>query len=240
MESKTLLTRSEAAKYLNVSLPTIDKYAAKGLIKAERKGRVIRIKKDDLVQALKSTENLLSVREAADLMVIGQAAVRNYMGSGRLESVKLGTRVRIKREEIERFMSERSNDKALQEMKRWEKAELKGTGDPHVLCNDLLLKAIRQIVSEELAKHLSKAETSPPQKEFLTSEEACEYIGIKRSTLYKLTFSKAIPYHKPNGKKIFFERTKLDAWLKSNPVRSDEELEIAADTYITTSKLKRK
>ena len=37
-------------------------------------------------------------------------------------------------------------------------------------------------------------------KEILTLEEAARFLGMAKSTLYKLTHEQAIPYYKPNGK----------------------------------------
>ncbi len=53
-------------------------------------------------------------------------------------------------------------------------------------------------------------------KEVLTFEETCDYTGISRSNLYKLTASGNIPHSKPNGKMIFFEKRKLNNWLLRN------------------------
>ncbi|WP_423998092.1 helix-turn-helix transcriptional regulator [Maribacter sp. IgM3_T14_3] len=53
-------------------------------------------------------------------------------------------------------------------------------------------------------------------KEVLTFEETCEYTGISRSYLYKLTAAGNIPHSKPNGKLIFFEKRKLNNWLLQN------------------------
>tara|TARA_R110002050_G_scaffold289729_1_gene442671 strand:- start:2393 stop:2680 length:288 start_codon:yes stop_codon:yes gene_type:complete len=53
-------------------------------------------------------------------------------------------------------------------------------------------------------------------KEVLTFEETCDYTGISRSYLYKLTSSGNIPHSKPNGKMIFFERRRLNDWLLQN------------------------
>lgn len=53
-------------------------------------------------------------------------------------------------------------------------------------------------------------------KEVLTFEETCDYTGISRSYLYKLTCSGTIPHSKPNGKMIFFEKRKLNDWLLQN------------------------
>lgn len=61
-------------------------------------------------------------------------------------------------------------------------------------------------------------------KEVLTFEETCGYTGISRSYLYKLTSSGNIPYSKPNGKLIFFERKKLNDWLLQNSRLSHDEI----------------
>ena len=68
-------------------------------------------------------------------------------------------------------------------------------------------------------------------KEVLTFEEACEYTGISRSYLYKLTASNNIPHSKPNGKMIFFEKKKLNEWLLQNSIKSNDEIEAEALTY---------
>lgn len=56
------------------------------------------------------------------------------------------------------------------------------------------------------------------QKEVMTFDEACDYTGISRSYLYKLTAKGKIPHSKPNGKLLFFEKTKLVNWLLQDKV----------------------
>ena len=68
-------------------------------------------------------------------------------------------------------------------------------------------------------------------KEVLTFEEACDYTGISRSYLYKLTASGNIPHSKPNGKMIFFEKKKLNAWLLQNDRKSNDEIKAEALAY---------
>jgi len=48
-------------------------------------------------------------------------------------------------------------------------------------------------------------------KEVLTFEETCDYTGISRSYLYKLTAAGTIPHSKPNGKLIFSKGRKSNA-----------------------------
>lgn len=74
-------------------------------------------------------------------------------------------------------------------------------------------------------------------KEILTLEEAAQYTGMKKSYLYKLTASKAIPHYKPNGKNCFFKRTELEAWLMSNPVATVADLNGQAQAYCIRNKI---
>lgn len=55
-------------------------------------------------------------------------------------------------------------------------------------------------------------------KDVLTFDEACEYIGISESLLYKLTAAKEIPHFKPRGKMLYFKRVKIDEWLLQNRI----------------------
>lgn len=54
------------------------------------------------------------------------------------------------------------------------------------------------------------------QKPFLTFQEAIQFTGLSKSHLYKLTSKGVIPHSKPTGKLIFFERIKLEEWLRQN------------------------
>lgn len=69
------------------------------------------------------------------------------------------------------------------------------------------------------------------RKKVLTFEEACDYTGISRSYLYKLTSQAKIPFSKPNGKVIFFDKDKLDTWLLQNSSKSVAEIEQEALNY---------
>jgi len=71
------------------------------------------------------------------------------------------------------------------------------------------------------------------QKAVLTFDEAAEYSGLSKSFLYKLTSASRIPHFKPSGKNIFFDRQLLESWLKSNPVKTQEEIDKEADKYVT-------
>ncbi len=68
----------------------------------------------------------------------------------------------------------------------------------------------------------------------LSFEQGCEYLGYKKSYVYKMTASGILPISKPNGKKIFFEREKLEAWMLGNASKTHAQKEIEAATYVSS------
>ena len=62
-------------------------------------------------------------------------------------------------------------------------------------------------------------------KPILNVEELAEYTGFKKSYIYKLVHSNSLPFSKPNGKILFFDKSKIDEWLLSNSSKSNIEIE---------------
>ena len=56
-------------------------------------------------------------------------------------------------------------------------------------------------------------------KNVLNFEEACKFLSLSKSYLYKLTSAGLIPHYKPQGKMISFEKDILEEWLRQNPVK---------------------
>ena len=73
-------------------------------------------------------------------------------------------------------------------------------------------------------------------KEVLTVEEAAKFMGMARSSLYKMTCEQSIPFYRPNGKMIYFEKTALEEWLRQNPVKTQEQIAQEAQRYLLTHK----
>ena len=72
------------------------------------------------------------------------------------------------------------------------------------------------------------------QKEIFTFAEACLYLDLSSSHLYKLTSSNTIPCYCPQGKKLYFRRPELDLWLTRTRSASVAEVEQKAADYIST------
>ena len=73
-------------------------------------------------------------------------------------------------------------------------------------------------------------------KNVLSFEEACKYLNLSKSYLYKLTSAQQIPHYKPQGKMIYFEKDALEAWLRQNPIKTQAQISQEASNYILTHK----
>ena len=65
-------------------------------------------------------------------------------------------------------------------------------------------------------------------KNVLTLDEAALLTGLTRAYLYRLTSQKQIPFYKPNGRKVYFNRTELEAWMMRNRFETEEEADSTA------------
>jgi len=83
---------------------------------------------------------------------------------------------------------------------------------------------------ERIEKMLKTQQTM--QKQVLNFNEACTYLELSHSHLYKLTSTCAVPHYKPNGKKIYFQKQELDTWLLRNRLDSKDEIEQKAADYL--------
>ena len=89
---------------------------------------------------------------------------------------------------------------------------------------------------DELMERLERIEKGVMlQKNVLTFEEAVMFTGLAKSYLYKLTASGKIPYYKPSGKLIYFDRSELERWMLRNPVKTADEIEQQAVNYCHTN-----
>ncbi len=58
------------------------------------------------------------------------------------------------------------------------------------------------------------------ENEFLNFEQAILYLGISKSSLYKLTSSKQITFYKPKGK-LFFKKEDLTTYITQSEVSAN-------------------
>lgn len=87
---------------------------------------------------------------------------------------------------------------------------------------------------KELASHMLFVERKMYMlKEYLTVQEAADFLGLSSSQIYKMTSKHEVPVYKPNGKTVFLRRDDLNRWMSKNKVLSEEEMEEYAMTQMT-------
>ena len=67
-------------------------------------------------------------------------------------------------------------------------------------------------------------------KTILNIDEAANFTSLSKSTIYKKTCTGSIPHYK-KAKHLFFDRLELESWLKSNRIKTKEEIEEEALSY---------
>jgi prophage regulatory protein len=76
------------------------------------------------------------------------------------------------------------------------------------------------------------------QQRVLTVKQLSSYTGFSTSFIHKLTSTKRIPFSRPNGKLIVFDREKIEEWLLSNEVSPVEDVEQEAINYVSNKSWK--
>lgn len=76
-----------------------------------------------------------------------------------------------------------------------------------------------------------KRNTLLAAKNVLTLDDVVLLTGISKNHLYNLTCRKEIPYYRPRGKQIYFDRAEVEAWMKQNRVNTRHEAESNAAAY---------
>lgn len=68
-------------------------------------------------------------------------------------------------------------------------------------------------------------------KKFLSLKETAEYLGISKSSAYKLSHKQIIPKYKPAGK-IYFELDDINKYIEDSRIKSQSEIESEAQSFL--------
>ncbi|MDD3078307.1 MAG: helix-turn-helix domain-containing protein [Paludibacter sp.] len=97
-------------------------------------------------------------------------------------------------------------------------------------------------MEERILNQLDRIERNSllASKNVLCLDDVALLTGLSKSWLYKATCSHSIPFYRPNGKQIYFDRTEVENWMKQNRVATKQEIEQEATTYVVTGKFPKK
>ena len=69
---------------------------------------------------------------------------------------------------------------------------------------------------------------------FITVKQASSLLGFSEKYIRKLVFLKKIPFYKPLGGKILFDREELERLVRASRVASNEDLAEKADALLNS------
>ena len=96
----------------------------------------------------------------------------------------------------------------------------------------------RKNMTTEIQEQLNRIERNSllAAKNMFSLEEASLFLNMSRSFIYKLTYRHKIPFYRPGGKQIYFDRGEVEAWMKQNRVNTRQEAEQQAAMYVAGHK----
>ena len=99
----------------------------------------------------------------------------------------------------------------------------------------------QQEINKQILERLERIETLAAlgSKNILTHKEAAAFLGYSEFTLYQMTHNHRISYYSTGGRN-YFKKSDLEAYLLRQRIKSDEEINIEAATYVTLHPLQEK
>ena len=87
---------------------------------------------------------------------------------------------------------------------------------------------------QEIISRLERIESlsTLAAKNVLNIDDVAILTGMSKGYVYQLTHDKKIPFYKPTGKQIYFDRCEVEAWMKRNRVNSIDEAQSKAVSYV--------
>lgn len=61
--------------------------------------------------------------------------------------------------------------------------------------------------------------------EYITVDETAKLLNLKKSYIYSLIHQRKIPFYKPFGKRVYFNKQELLKWIKKSKIKSVDEVE---------------
>ena len=97
-------------------------------------------------------------------------------------------------------------------------------------------------MEEKILKQLDRIERNSllAAKNVLCFDDVRLLLGVSGSHLYKMTSGRKLPFYRPNGKMLYFDRKEIEEWMKQNRVKTQQEIESEAVNHIVVGKHSRK
>ena len=103
----------------------------------------------------------------------------------------------------------------------------------NMVFTQLSVQEVRNMLREEVKNALNELPQvmGNQMPEYLTIQELSELLNLAVPSIYGLVHRKQIPYIK-RGKKLIFEKSQVEEWLKSGRQRTIYDTDKQADEYL--------
>ncbi len=108
----------------------------------------------------------------------------------------------------------------------------------NLVFTQLSIPEIRQLFRQELEtyfKHQPDETPSPAADQLLTIQQVANFLSLAVPTIYGLVSRSAIPCMKV-GKRLYFSKDEIAAWLKAGKKHTIAEMDAEADAYLLEKK----
>lgn len=88
-----------------------------------------------------------------------------------------------------------------------------------------------EVLLQKLYAVNNVTETRVAISPIMTIKQVSAYLDLSLSALYKMTSTKEIP-HAKRGKRLYFDKKDIDAWVLENKITTSSDIEKMATEYI--------
>ncbi|MBW4971174.1 helix-turn-helix domain-containing protein [Croceibacter atlanticus] len=94
-----------------------------------------------------------------------------------------------------------------------------------------------EVLLENMHRTTSSNNIEVAKSPIMTIKQLSAYLDLSLSAIYKLTSSKEIP-HVKRGKRLYFDKKDIDAWVLEHKVTTTADIEKIASDYIRRNPVK--
>ena len=102
---------------------------------------------------------------------------------------------------------------------------------------DSLPQVVQELNSkiDNITMLLESAKPAENKNDLLNIQEAAEFLNLSKSTLYNKVNKRELPVMK-KGKRLYFSKVELLAYIKSGKILCDKEIEEQTNNFLSKSK----
>lgn len=105
--------------------------------------------------------------------------------------------------------------------------------DINRLLREIFEPIINDCVTRAFNKNINELRFEKPvNSEVFDIKEAMSYLKLGKGTMYGMTMKREIPHYKV-GRRLYFRKEELDAWINRGKVKTQEEISKEADEYLS-------